>query len=258
MKSSVFFQEFIFETVDPHPDYIPTERKQELKKLQSQLQIWFENLSYLHIAFTHKSYSNENPLAKNYNERLEFLGDSVLSLITVEYLYLQNPSWDEGRLSAMKAVLVSEKTLATIARKLRLADYLLLGKGERNSGGLDRDSNLANLLEALLGAIFLDQGLMSAKNWFVPFLEKNIIQLNIKKQFRDYKSILQEYTQKKFKLIPNYRLLKESGPDHEKIFVVEVSILHYKASGEGKTKRQAEADAARKLYDQFNHNKKNG
>lgn len=218
--------------------------------------MYFQDLEILNTAFTHKSYTNENLRYVQHNERLEFLGDSVLSLITVEILYAQFPHYDEGKLSRIKSMLVSEKTLSEIARQLHLSQYLLVGKGEKSSGGLSRDSNLANLLEAFLGAIYLDQGFSVAKNWLSPFLQKYIVSLEEKKQFKDSKSALQEWSQKKFKIVPKYTILEETGPDHQKKFLIEVSVLKYKAIGEGVTKRKAEADAAQKLLFMLKANKK--
>ncbi|MCB1177618.1 MAG: ribonuclease III, partial [Leptospiraceae bacterium] len=231
-------------------------RKKELTSLQNELNIQFFDVQILNTAFTHKSFINENQDYNYFNERLELLGDSILSLITVEYLYNLYPYYDEGKLSKMKSILVSEKILSEIARTQNFSKYLLLGKGEKSTGGSNRDSNLANLVEAFLGAIYLDQGLEAARNWFSKFLVKYAEDLKDKKVNGDSKTNLQEFVQKKFKIIPIYKLLKETGPDHQKKFLVEVSAREFSAVGEGNSKRKAEADAAIKLLQILKSNKR--
>jgi ribonuclease III len=205
----------------------------------------------LNTAFVHPSYSNEALHQSENNERLEFLGDSVLSLIVVETLYKRFPDFDEGKLSKRKAMLVSEYVLAQIAKEWNLGNLLWVGKGEKASGGQKRISNLANLVEAILGAMFLDSGLEAVKNWFLPIFEPYLERFNEIKASKDSKTALQEYTQKKFKQVPTYKLISEDGPEHEKEFVMEVSILNWKAIGRGSSKREAEREAAKLLIEKF-------
>lgn len=205
------------------------------------------DISLLESAFIHKSFTNEEKNIETDNERLEYLGDSVLQLVTNEYLYAVFPNYNEGKLSKIKSKVVSEASLSKISREKELNRFLLLGKGEKDTGGLNRDSNLANLLEALLGAIYLDSGLDSAKNFILPSLKKMIHQENDKQSYRDYKTTLQEYCQKKYQELPIYTITSEVGPDHQKNFEIMVQIKNRSVSGIGSSKRKAEQDAARNL-----------
>ncbi|MCB1143074.1 MAG: ribonuclease III [Leptospiraceae bacterium] len=227
---------------------LPPQRKEYLTKLLKQLSIPYNTISYYHIALTHKSIRNESPDFLEDNERLEFLGDSVLSLIMTEYLFLQFPYHSEGKLAKMKSYLVSEEVLYQIALPLHLSDYLILGKGESNSGGKDRKSNLANLLEAFLGAIYLDLGLDVARSWILPYLKEFIPRVESQNRANDAKTRLQEYVQKKWKIIPEYILLEENGPDHDKVFTIRVIVKKWEAIGQAKNKKAAEQTAARNLW----------
>nr|WP_246048513.1 ribonuclease III [Leptospira sarikeiensis] len=194
----------------------------------------------------HSSFRNENPEYKEDNERLEFLGDSVLGLVVAKYLYRTNPSASEGELSRQKATLVSTAVLNGLSEKLGLSPFVLLGKGE-GQGGAQKKLG-ANLFESLVGAIYLDQGMEAAEKFILKHLIDYIKTSDKIKEATDYKSTLQEICQKKFKLLPTYRLLKETGPDHEKTFYVSVSIRDkYTAEGKGKNKKFAEQDAAKQL-----------
>lgn len=209
------------------------------------------NNPLLILACTHKSYSNENSTPNESNERLEFIGDTVLGLIASEFLYKEYPSEQEGRLSKLKSVLVSESSLAMIAKRISLNKYLLLGKGERLTGGAEKDSNLANLTEAVLGAIFLEYGLDTAREWILPELKLILRHSESSENPSGEKSVLQELLQKKFQSLPEYRILAEEGPDHEKLYTIEASFRIksqiWTETGTGKSKKKAEQSAAKAL-----------
>ncbi|TGK00063.1 ribonuclease III [Leptospira langatensis] len=222
------------------------ERWTRLIDLISRLGIKFKNKSYLEIAFIHSSFKNENSGIKEHNERLEFLGDSVLGLVVAKYLFRTDPSASEGELSRQKAKLVSTTVLNGLSDKLGLIEFVLLGKGE---GRGDSQKKLgANLFESLVGAIYLDQGMEVAEEFIIKHLIGYIQHSDTIREATDFKSILQETCQKKFKLLPTYRLIQETGPDHEKTFYVNVSIRDkYSAEGQGRNKKFAEQDAARQM-----------
>ncbi|NUM42627.1 MAG: ribonuclease III, partial [Leptospiraceae bacterium] len=200
----------------------------------------------------HSSYSNETGKLWPDNERLEYLGDSVLGLITNEYLYKRFENYPEGKLAKIKGRVVSEGALTKISDKLSLSDYLLLGKGEKESGGGSRASNQANLVEALLGAIYLDQGLNTSKKFILNHIKDLVDNLEKIEAIKDYKTILQEYCQKKYRFVPSYELVSETGPDHDKEFRIHVSIKGVVSSeGIGKNKRKAEQNAAKNVLKQL-------
>ena len=194
-------------------------------------------------ALTHSSYANEKRMKKHSdNERLEFLGDAVLEIVTSEYLYKKYPQMPEGELTKQRASLVCEPTLADRARELGLGQYLLLGKGEDLTGGRDRKSILSDALEAVIGAVYLDGGFASAKEFILTYVLKDIMREQL---FYDSKTILQEIVQGKNMGALRYKLVGEKGPDHAKIFTVELSIGQRRiSSGEGHTKKDAEQNAA--------------
>ena len=193
-------------------------------------------------ALTHSSYSNEKRLKKyKCNERLEFLGDAVLELISSEYIFKENPQKPEGDLTRIRASYVCEPTLAACAREISLGDYLLLGKGEDRTGGRERDSILSDAMEATIGAVYLDGGFARAKEYVEAFVLRDI---ENKKLFYDSKTILQEIVQGRH-LALAYQLVKETGPGHCKSFEVAVMINGKKiAVGTGRTKKKAEQSAA--------------
>ncbi len=204
----------------------------------------FKNKKLLFLAFIHRSYANEHKEIQEHNERLEFLGDSVLGLVIGEFLYSHLPTWAEGELSEMRARLVDAGSCKNYFNKLRLEKYIFLGKGELLNAGRGKESILSDVFEALIGAIYLDGGWSVVRefihNHFQPlFLEA------IEKPSQNFKAELQDYSQKKHQKPPLYRILKEEGPDHAKIFHVSVtvgdSIL---ATGIGNTKKEAEQMAA--------------
>jgi len=203
-------------------------------------------------AFTHRSYLNEVRQKILSNERLEFLGDSIVSFVVSDYLYKKYPNFDEGNLTNLRSLLVNTKTLSGIAKKLNFGELLLLSKGEEDSKGRENPSLLENSFEAFVGAIFLDQGIKTASN----FLEKELLsQLNTlvqKNEFKDPKSLLQEKVQAKKYPSPIYRVIDESGPAHAKTFNVGVFVKDKMLGvGTGKSKQVAEEDAAKKGLSRF-------
>lgn len=214
------------------------------KELLKKLGYEFTNLGLLQQAFVHESLVNESQDSDLSNERLEFLGDSVLGLAVAEFLYREFPQEPEGQLAQMKSYLVSRKHLAICASRLKLGQYLQLGKGEENSGGKRRESLLSNCLEAILGAIFLDGGYGKAKKAIAEILGEDMRQgLGAVK---DEKSRLQEKVQTIFQALPEYQIVEEIGPAHDRSFRVEVLFGGESlGSGEGRSKREASQAAAK-------------
>ncbi len=217
--------------------------KQRLNELQNKIEYHFRDEELLISALMHSSYTNEKHLPKHKcNERLEFLGDAVLELISSEFLFFANRKTPEGELTRMRASMVCEPSLAFCAREIGLGDYLLLGKGEEVTGGRKRDSVTSDALEALIGAIYLDGGFASAKEFIRNFVLND---LENKKLFYDSKTILQEIVQGVQGQQVCYKLVKEEGPDHNKTFTVEVFIGEASyGEGTGRTKKAAEQEAA--------------
>ena len=214
-----------------------------LKELEKKVGYTFRDLSLLKQALMHSSYTNEKHLPKHRcNERLEFLGDAVLELVSSEYLYLNSPHTPEGELTKTRASMVCEPSLALCARDIGLGDYLLLGKGEEATGGRHRDSVTSDAMEALIGAVYLDGGFTNAKEFIHRFV---LTDLEDKKLFYDSKTILQEMVQGTKAGTISYRLTGEEGPDHDKSFYVEVLIGdRVYGEGKGRTKKAAEQQAA--------------
>ncbi len=234
---------------------LPTERIQELASLQKQIGYTFRDIALLNKALTHKSYVNENSGSLKYNERFEFLGDSVLDLIVSDYMIKAFPDFAEGILSKIRAAVVNATCLAELARRIDLGKYLLLGKGEASSGGRKKNSLLANAYEALAGAVYFDSDLETVLKIYLPVLEKEIAKYADTAQFRDYKSELQEYTQTHCNCIPNYKIVNEKGPAHAKEFEVTVLVQEsVRGRGSGKSKKEAEQSAAKSALDSFNLN----
>jgi ribonuclease-3 len=220
-------------------------RERELRSLARQLGHRFKNLTLLDQALRHSSYAHENPETGHSNERLEFLGDAVLALTVSKLLLEAFPESPEGDLSRARAALVNARQLAALARQLQLGSHLLLGRGEEQQAGRDKPSLLADALEAVLGACFLDGGLKAVaaltQGWFAPLLATLAVL-----PWQDFKTELQEYTQARHKASPTYHLVLESGPGHARHFVVEVRLQdRVLAQGEGKSKKQAAQQAAR-------------
>lgn len=216
------------------------------------MKLRFQDLAVLDLAFTHSSFRNEFDPKSGDNERLEFLGDTVLGILTADYLYHKYYDHPEGFLSRMKSKIVSGAVLDQISRELDLHRFLLLGRGEREHGSQSNKRSNANLVEALLGAIYLDSGLEAARNFMVPYLERYSDQLPEIETVQDYKTSLQEYCQKSLKRLPEYRLLEEEGPDHEKMFLVEAKIAdRYSGKGKARSKKLAEQLAAKEILMQI-------
>ncbi|MCI8722695.1 MAG: ribonuclease III [Ruminococcus sp.] len=217
--------------------------KDKLKELEKKIGYEFRDFSLLRRAMMHSSYTNEKHLPKfQCNERLEFLGDAVLELVSSEFLFLENPKISEGELTKTRASMVCEPSLAFCARDLQLGEYLLLGKGEEATGGRGRDSITSDSMEALIGAIYLDGGFTNAKEFIHRFI---LSDLEHKKLFFDSKTILQEIVQADMGESITYRLVGEEGPDHNKAFRVEVRIGETCCgAGKGRTKKAAEQEAA--------------
>lgn len=217
--------------------------KEKMKEFEAKIHYSFRNTNFLKQAFMHSSYVNERHMNRlSNNERLEFLGDSVLELISSEFLFLKNQEMQEGELTKLRASLVCEPTLAFCAREIQLGEYLLLGKGEDIAGGRARDSILSDALEAIIGAVYLDGGFTNAKEFIIRFVLNDI---DKKKLFYDSKTILQEIVQGMQNKVLCYRLISEYGPDHNKRFTVEAMLGERKLSlGEGRTKKAAEQQAA--------------
>ena len=213
------------------------------EEFQKKIGYRFRNRHYLTQALTHSSYANEKHMSRLFNnERLEFLGDAVLELTASEFLYEKFPDYPEGELTRLRASLVCEQTLAFCTRELELGKYLLLGKGEDMTGGRKRKSILSDALEAVIGAIYLDGGFANAKEFILRFVLND---MEHKQLFFDSKTILQELVQAGTEGELSYRLIEESGPDHQKKYVVEACIGEKPmGQGEGGTKKQAEQEAA--------------
>jgi len=216
------------------------------ESLEKRLNLKFKNKDLLKTAFIHRSYLNEHPEETlPHNERLEFLGDSVLGFIVSEYLYQKFPKHPEGDLTNYRSSLVNAKTLSEVAKKIDLGKYLLLSKGEEATGGRERQYLLANTFEALLGAIYLDCGLKKAASLIKDKLLPELDQIISKKLYKDFKSAFQELSQEKKNITPTYRVLAEEGPDHNRTFTVGVYLGDEKiAEGTGKSKQSAEQAAA--------------
>ena len=214
----------------------------DLKKFQEIIGYTFKNEQLLKQALTHSSYANEKHLKKlSDNERLEFLGDAVLEVVSSEFLFANYPNLTEGQLTKLRASIVCEATLATCTESVNLGDFLFLGKGEDRTGGRTRKSVLSDAMEAVIGAIYLDGGFASAKEFVHKFIMTDIEHKHL---FYDSKTILQEVVQGEHEQL-TYVLLGESGPDHDKTFEVGVLIGKKEIStGKGHTKKAAEQDAA--------------
>ncbi len=213
------------------------------EEFQERIGYRFQNRNLLRQALTHSSYSNERRMSKSANnERLEFLGDAVLELVTSEFLFETYPDYPEGELTRLRASMVCEQTLAFCTRELQLGNYLMLGKGEDMTGGRERKSVLSDALEAVIGAVYLDGGFASAKEFIHKYVLNDI---EHKQLFFDSKTILQEKIQGSHRGELSYRLLEESGPDHDKKYLVEVLVGEASiGQGEGRTKKGAEQEAA--------------
>ncbi len=218
-------------------------RPERIAELEKAMKYTFNDRKLIIRALSHSSFVNEKHLPKSEcNERLEFLGDAVLELVSSEYLFKNNPSMQEGELTKLRSGAVCEQALAASARELKLSDYLLLGRGEEITGGKERDSILSDALEAVIGAIYLDGGLTNAKEFIESFVLSDI---SNKQLFFDSKTIFQEMVQSKNLGVISYKMLGETGPDHDKKFMEAVFVNEDElGKGEGHTKKAAEQMAA--------------
>jgi ribonuclease III len=231
---------------------VSPERKKELHLFEKHADIRFRNLRFLNLAFCHRSFANENPENIDNNEKLEFLGDSVLGLVVSDYLFQRLPDKAEGDLARIKSFVVSEDSLEIIARAIKVDNFILIGKGEEYSGGRTKKALLADAMEAIIGAYYLDSGYRAARDLILKYIVPEINKVLENRHKKDYKTLLQEYVQKHFKTYPKYQLIKKTGPDHSKIFWMEVKIKGKSyGPGEGRNKKEAEQNAAAAAYNEL-------
>ncbi|MGN0486165.1 MAG: ribonuclease III [Acutalibacteraceae bacterium] len=219
----------------------------DLSEFEKKIGYTFKNITYLETALTHSSYANEKQLSRDCNERLEFLGDSVLGVITADYFYHNLNHLPEGEMTKRRAACACEKSLYGFAKEIDLGKYIMLGKGEENTGGRNRASILADAFEAVIAAIYLDGGLEKARTFVLRFVKKTA---NQESTFRDYKTELQEIIQKNPDEHLTYVLVSESGPDHDKRFEVEGRLnSNIIGCGVGRSKKLAEQAAAKQALE---------
>lgn len=237
----------------PSKNKLSNTRKKILTDFQKSLNIRFKDVFLLDLAFHHRSFSNESTKKDlsypQNNERLEFLGDAVLGMVTASLLYNNLTDQPEGELARIKSVVVSEMTLSQIALNIGVDKCLVLGKGEELSGGRTKKAILADAMEAIIGAFYLDSGYREAEKFVLQFMVEEVEKVIKNKHQKDYKTLLQEWYQKKSKKCPRYELVEMSGPDHDKNFVVQVR-LEDKVFGPatGKNKKEAEQAVAKLAY----------
>jgi ribonuclease-3 len=215
-------------------------------QIEEKIGYVFKDKKLLALAFIHRSFVNENKeITREHNERLEFLGDSVLGLMVADYLYSHLPANNEGDLSHMRSHLVEGASCVLYVHKLEIEPYLLLGKGEKMNDGRGRGSILSDLFEALIGAIYLDGGIDCARKFFFDHFQEEV-DLILKKPVRNWKAELQDYTQKKYHETPTYLVISETGPDHSKEFMVIAKVMDQEiGKGVGSSKKEAQQSAAR-------------
>lgn len=224
----------------------------DLAALQKSLGISFNNPSLLEQALVHSSYVNENPAVAASNERLEFLGDAVLGLIIAQELYRRLPQSSEGEMTELRSWLVRGGALASLAKAISLGNYLYLGKGEETSGGRQKPANLAGALEAVIAAIFLDQGFKITEDFIFSLMDKELDKVLSQGIEPDYKSQLQELIQARHQPAPTYQVIEATGPNHDRKFTVEVRLGDtVLGRGSGKSKKSAEEKAARSALEQL-------
>lgn len=224
--------------------------KFDSSEFEQILKYQFKNKNLIKEALSHSSYANENKKNRHSNERLEFLGDSVLSIVVSQYLFEHFRHLPEGELTKIRASLVCEKSLYVFARQINLGHYIFLGKGEENTGGRERPSILADAFEAVIAAVYLDGGLEAARKHILRFIPEDIDNKRQNINFSDYKTILQEVIQKNPEEKIEYSLVSESGPDHNKAFTVQVCLnSNVIGKGTGKSKKDAEQMAAKEALE---------
>lgn len=224
----------------------------KVSKIEEKLKYVFKDKGLLALAFTHRSFINENKHVTQHNERLEFLGDSILGLLVADYLYRQLPLTPEGDLSYLRSRLVEAGSCVLFVTKLNVDGFLLLGRGERMNDGRGRESILADLFEAIIGAIYLDGGIEASREFLFNNFHEEIESI-LKTPLRNWKAILQDYCQKKFQQPPEYHILNETGPDHSKIFLVSVALNDVVlGQGEGSSKKEAQQAAAQDALNKLN------
>ena len=229
------------------------ERKKILTAFLKAAGIRFKSLELLNLSFMHRSVSNESNHKIN-NERLEFLGDAILGAVVANLLYQTLGDKNEGALAKIKSVVVSEDVLSAVAREFGIDAVLILGRGEELSGGRAKKAILADALEALIGAIYLDSGYQFAFDFVSSFMSTEINRVLENRHFQDYKSLLQEFCQKLYKNYPTYRLVRRSGPEHERVFWVDVLVNNESfGPAAGSNKKSAEREAARLAYEALNN-----
>ncbi|TVR33515.1 MAG: ribonuclease III [Spirochaetaceae bacterium] len=234
---------------DLMPPAVSSERRKELQLFEKHAGIKFRSPELLNLAFSHRSYANENQYEVGNNEKLEFLGDSVLGLVVAEYLFETLTEKAEGDLAKIKSFVVSEDSLAAISRSLKVDNFILIGKGEEYSGGRSKKALLADALEAIIGAFFLDSGFRASKKFILKYLVPEINKVLQNRHRKDYKTLLQELVQKQFKTYPKYTMVKKTGPDHSKTFWMEVKVGETTyGPGKGRNKKSAEQSAAQLAY----------
>jgi ribonuclease-3 len=242
----VFFRRYS----DNRPPHVSLERRKELQLFEKQIGIRFRNIGLLNLAFCHRSYANEIDIDVDNNEKLEFLGDSVLGLVVSEYLFTAFKDQSEGEMAKIKSFVVSEASLAKIAKQIKVDNFILIGRGEEYSGGRSKRAIIADCLEAIIGAYYLDSGLKMTRDFVLNLLVPEIDAVRENRHQKDYKTLLQEFAQKKFKTYPRYKTVKKRGPDHDRTFWIEVSINdRCFGPGVGKNKKEAEQQAAGIAYD---------
>lgn len=235
--------------IDGEP--LTAKRRETLRQLEKKLGVRFRNLEILNQALVHRSYLNGKPVTRiESNERMEFLGDSVLGLVVNEHLYHEHPDENEGNLTKIKSLVVSRQILAQKAEETGLGRFLLLSPSESEAGGRNRTSIIADALEAVIGAIYIDHGLEPARRFIGALMLEGMDEITANEDHINYKSLLQEKVQSERKVHPVYRIRKEMGPDHEKTFNVDVSVGgRVIGHGQGRTKKEAEQAAARAALD---------
>jgi ribonuclease III len=225
------------------------QRRRELLLFQKHAGLRFRRLQLLNLAFSHRSYTNEQPQLDGNNEKLEFLGDSVLGMVVSEYLYRELSDMDEGDYARIKSFVVSEESLSGIALRLKIDNYILIGKGEEYSGGRTKKALLADCMEAVIGAYYLDSGLKDVRAFILRLVVPEIEKVLANKHKKDYKTLLQEFAQKHYRSYPVYSVVADSGPDHNRVFWVEVSVDGRSFGPQkGRNKKEAEQAAAGVAY----------